>query len=274
MATRYKNQDHLLWEIFNEPHGNGVSWTAWVPMAQQLIDTIRSKNPVSKVIVAATVNWDQQADVKTLKINREKIIYSWHPYSGIYGSDNATTWESRFGFIMTSGVAPVMNTEWGGGNNASYGTPLIQYMKSKGMSWTGWCYSSDWGPAMLSSVIPEVRNASGNLMYQACHDTVPVVQVAVNVKHPATESISVQPIAIDGSSIKFRCAETSPVLLSLYTLDGGLVKTVLDRTLTKGTYSIRWNGSSGSGPAVAPGMYTVRLKIGGGEYHGSLNVVR
>jgi flagellar hook assembly protein FlgD len=103
---------------------------------------------------------------------------------------------------------------------------------------------------------------------------VPVVQVAVNIKHPEARSISAQPIAIDGSAIKFQCAETSPVLLSLYALDGSLVKTVLDRTLTKGIYSIRWNGSNGNGPAVTQGLYTVRLKIGGLTYHGSLNVVR
>ena len=56
-----------MWEIFNEPTHH-VTWAVWVPMAQQLIDTIRSKNPVSKVIVAGTVNWCQQADVQTLKI--------------------------------------------------------------------------------------------------------------------------------------------------------------------------------------------------------------
>ena len=34
---------------------------------------------------------------------------------------------------MTSGVAPIMNTEWGftsASDSANYGTQLIQYMKS------------------------------------------------------------------------------------------------------------------------------------------------
>jgi hypothetical protein len=271
MAERYKNQDHIIWEIFNEPHN--VSWSAWVPMAQQLIDTIRAHNPVSKVIVAGTANWDQQADVNTLKINRDKIIYSWHPYSGIYGSDNATTWESRFGFIMTSGLAPVMNTEWGGGNSASYGTPLIQYMKSKGMSWTGWCYSSDWGPAMLSSVNPEVRNESGNLMYQACHDTVPVV-VAVDVKSPAKATVLAKDISIDNSTVQFFCSETSPVTLSLYSLGGRLAGAVLDRTFAKGTHSVRWNAPGNAGMSMAPGLYVARLKIMDREYHALVNMAR
>jgi Cellulase (glycosyl hydrolase family 5) len=271
LAERYKNQDHIIWEIFNEPHN--VNWTTWVPMAQQLIDTIRSKNPVCKVIVAGTANWDQQADVNTLKIARDKIIYSWHPYSGIYGSDNATTWESRFGFIMTSGLAPVMNTEWGGGNTASYGTPLIQYMKSKGMSWTGWCYSSDWGPAMLSSVNPEVRNESGNLMYQACHDTVPVI-LAVDVKKPGAKAVFGKNIWISNSILQFYCAEISPVTMSLYTLDGRLAGAVLDRTFAKGTHSVRWNAPSNTGITMAPGLYVARLKIMDREYHALVNMAR
>jgi len=71
------------------------------------------------------------------------------------GASAHQIWESRFGFIATSGVAPVMNTEWGLSNasdSANYGTQLIQYMKDKGISWTGWIYSTDWGPAMLKSI--------------------------------------------------------------------------------------------------------------------------
>jgi hypothetical protein len=276
LADRYKNQDHILWEIFNEPHGNNVPWTTWVPMAEQLIDTIRSRNPVVKAIVAGTANWCQIADVKTRKFNREKVIYSWHPYSGVYGSIGASVWEQRFGYIMTSGVAPVMNTEWGftsASDSANYGTQLIQYMKGKGMSWTGWCYSQSWGPAMLRTENPEVRNPSGNLQYKACHDTVPVIST-VGVKHPATGSISAQTITINGPVIRFDCAETSPVTMSLYALDGRFVNKVLDRTFSKGTHSIRWSAPANSGRGVAPGLYTVRLKIKGSEYHALVNSAR
>ena len=270
LADRYKNQDHILWEIFNEPHN--IGWTTWAPMAEQLIDTIRSRNPVVKAIVAGTVNWCQQADVQTRKFNRDKVIYSWHPYSNVYGSNTASTWEQRFGFIQTSGIAPVMATEWGftsQQDSAGYGTQLIQYLKSKGMSWEGWCYSQSWGPPMLTSENPERRNPSGNLMYKAYHDTVPVIS-AVDIKHPAAGPISAQTIAINGSVIRFNCAETSPVTLSIYTLDGRLVKKALDRTFTKGTYLIRWT-SPDNGMSVAPGLYMVRLKIKGSEYHALFN---
>ncbi len=267
-----------MWEIFNEPHN--VTWTAWVPMAQQLIDTIRSKNPVSKVIVAGTVNWCQQADVQTLKIARDKIVYSWHPYSNVYGSIGATTWESKFGYIMTSGVAPIMNTEWGftsASDSANYGTQLIQYMKSKGISWTGWIFSSSWTPQMLTSLnaaaATEVRNPSGNLMYNAYHDTMSVTSVT-SVKQPMAGSVSGENISVNRSTIQFSCAETSPVTLSIYALSGHCVGTLIDQTLTKGSHSIRWNAKNGDGASVPPGLYTVRLKIKDSEYHAQLNLVR
>jgi Endoglucanase len=275
MAERYKNQDHLLWEIFNEPHG--VAWSAWVPMAQQLVDTIRAHNPVSKVVVCGTANWCQQADVKTLKIARDKIIYSWHPYPSVYGSIGATIWESRFGFIATSGVAPVMNTEWGLSNasdSANYGTQLIQYMKDKGISWTGWIYSTDWGPAMLKSIniaaATDVPNPGGNLMNKAYHDTMSVITVT-DVKKNASEAIPLKNISINNSTIQFYCPETSPVTLSIYSLSGRCVGTLIDQTLTKGSHSIRWNAENGHGSGLAPGLYTVRLKIKGREYFGQLN---
>jgi Cellulase (glycosyl hydrolase family 5) len=278
MATRYKNQDNLLWEIFNEPHN--VTWTAWVPMVQQLIDTIRARNPVSKVIVAGTANWCQQADVKTLKIARDQVIYAWHPYSTVYGSIGATTWDSKFGYIMSTGVAPIMNTEWGftsASDSANYGTQLIQYMKNLGASWTGWIYSSTWGPPMLTSLnvaaATEVRNPSGNLMFKAYHDTMSVVSFT-GVKKPAAGAVSGKNISIDNSTIRFNCAETSPVTLSIYSLNGNCIGTLIDRTLTKGSHSIRWNAQNGHTVGMAPGLYTVRLKIKDREYFGQLNNLR
>lgn len=278
MAERYKNQDHLLWEIFNEPHG--VAWSAWVPMANQLIDTIMSKNPVSKVVVAGTANWCQQADVQTAKFNYNKVIYSWHPYSTVYGSIGAATWGPKFGYIMTSGVAPIMATEWGftsASDSANYGTQLIQYLKGLGASWTGWIYSTDWGPPMLKTInvtaATDVPNPGGNLMLKAYHDTMSVITVT-DVKKTAFGAISLKNISLDNSNIQFYCSETAPVTLSIYTLSGRCVRTLIDRTLTKGSHSIRWNAENGLGICMAAGLYTVRLKIKDREYCGNLNTLR
>jgi hypothetical protein len=146
-------------------------------------------------------------------------------------------------------------------------------MKSKGMCWTGWCYSQSWGPAMLKSENPEVRNSSGNLMYKACHDTVPVLSV-VDVKRPVSGSFSVQNISIDNSAIRFNCAKNSTVTLSLYTLSGRFIKEVLNRTFAMGTYSIKWNDPASGEMSVAPGQYSVRLKINESEFNSLVYVAR
>jgi len=275
MANRYKNQDNLLWEIFNEPHD--VAWTTWVPMANQIIDTIVKYNPVSKVIVAGTANWCQQAPIQTAKFNYNKVVYSWHPYSDDYGTNGQSTWDQVFGYIDTSGVAPVMATEWGftsAADSAGYGTELIDYCQLRGMSWTGWIYSSTWGPPMMTSMVPEVRNPSGNLMFNAYHVAPPVETVPVAVRQPVARSTSVQNFSISNSTIKFYCAETSPVTLSIYTLNGHCVGKLIDQTLSQGSHAIRWNGRNGDGAGVAPGLYTVRLKIKDREYYGQLNTIR
>jgi len=77
--------NHMVWPGARGPHG----------AAACRYDT--GAQPVSKVVVCGTANWCQTADVKTLKIARDKIVYSWHPYPSVYGSIGATTWESKFG---------------------------------------------------------------------------------------------------------------------------------------------------------------------------------
>jgi len=274
MANRYKNQDHIMWEIFNEPHD--VAWTTWVPMANQLIDTIVKYNPVSKVIVAGTANWCQQADIQEAKFNYDQVVYSWHPYEDVYPGIGQALWDQEFGYIDTSGVAPVMATEWGlpPGDSAVYGSEIIAYWKLRGISWTGWIYSNSWTPPMLSSMNPEVRNSSGNLMYDAYQVIPPVETVPVIFKQPVARSASGQTISISNSTIRFYCAETSPVTLSIYTLNGHCVGKLIDQTLSQGSHSIRWNAKNGDGVGVAPGLYTVRLKIKDREYYGQLNNLR
>ena len=243
-------------------------------MAEQLIDTIRARNPVVTAVVAGTVQWCQVANVQTLKINRNEVIYSWHPYSDVYESNGSTVWAQNFGYIMTSGVAPVFASEWGftsQQDSAVYGTELIQYLKSLGASWTGWCYSDSWAPQMLTSENPEVRNPSGNLMYKAYHDTMSVISV-VDVKNSAAKPIPAKDIAITNSAIQFNCIETGLVSLSIYALNGRLIARLLDQTLIKGSHSIRWSASNVNGMRLAPGLYLVHLKIKNSEYRGVLTV--
>lgn len=62
--------------------------------------------------------------------------------------------------------------------------------------------------------------------------------------------------------IKIYVPSFTRVRLDIFDIRGSLVKTLVDRTLSPGEYSYRWNGESGAGAAVASGSYFYRLLCG------------
>ena len=55
----------------------------------------------------------------------------------------------------------------------------------------------------------------------------------------------------------------SRVQLGIYDPMGRLVRTLIDSSLPGGTYGVIWDGSNGSGEAVAEGVYFHRLQVNG-----------
>jgi len=52
-------------------------------------------------------------------------------------------------------------------------------------------------------------------------------------------------------------------VLRVYSLDGRLVATLVDRVQDPGSYTVAWNGRSSDGATVASGVYFVELRYGG-----------
>lgn len=81
-------------------------------MAEELVDIIRSYEPVVNICIIPGVNWAQVAEVDKIAVAREEIIYSWNPYPQGYGAKwDSATWDSKFGFIVNNGYAPVIADE-------------------------------------------------------------------------------------------------------------------------------------------------------------------
>ncbi len=150
LAARCKNRTHIIWEVYNEP--NKSTWTEWAPKAEQLIDIIKSYNPVVNVFAVPGINWAQEIDARTRPINREGVVYSVHPYPQVYnGVWTPETWDSKFGYIVKEGIAPVINTEYmyplfDKGDSAAYGKPIIKYQADRGIGWFGWIFGGWGGP--------------------------------------------------------------------------------------------------------------------------------
>ncbi|MBN1216456.1 MAG: cellulase family glycosylhydrolase [Candidatus Lokiarchaeota archaeon] len=151
-AQRYGQWTHMIWEIVNEPHK--ADWATWAPMAEELIDIVRSYNPASTACVVPGVHWAQDFDVRNRPINRPNVGYSVHPYPHVYMVGDTWTyesWDQGFGYIVNEGYGPIINTEWSyplfEEGNREYGELILSYMEERNIGFLGWIYGSpeSWG---------------------------------------------------------------------------------------------------------------------------------
>jgi CSLREA domain-containing protein len=64
------------------------------------------------------------------------------------------------------------------------------------------------------------------------------------------------------TEIRFSLPRACQAKLDVYNLQGELVRSLVNQNLPSGTYSISWNGRTGSGQRVASGVYFYRLTAG------------
>jgi len=64
------------------------------------------------------------------------------------------------------------------------------------------------------------------------------------------------------TTIRYTLPATSHVTLSIYSVSGKLVRTLVNRTLGPGVCEATWNGTDDAGSAVPPGVYFYRLQAG------------
>jgi PKD repeat protein len=65
-----------------------------------------------------------------------------------------------------------------------------------------------------------------------------------------------------GAQIRFTIAQSSPVRIDIYDVQGRWVRSVVDVVLEGGEHSISWNGTDDSGRQVPSGFYYVTMKAG------------
>ena len=61
-------------------------------------------------------------------------------------------------------------------------------------------------------------------------------------------------------------SQAGPVSLTIYSLDGRRVRTLMEETREAGEYHLTWDGRDAQGGAAAPGVYFVRLAAGSRRY--------
>ena len=139
MVQRYVDKPWVLYGTFNEPAY--ISWSAWRPVAERLVDIIHEIQPEAVVFVSG-VDWgyDLKGAIKE-PVSRSNIIYETHPYPG-----KGEGWEKVLDQLRKT--TPVFIGEWGfepdaedrslRGTTEKYGLPLLQYAEERNIGWTAW----------------------------------------------------------------------------------------------------------------------------------------
>jgi hypothetical protein len=143
MAALYKDTPNVLYEICNEPNGDGVTWSGVIkPYAEELIFEIRKIDP-HNVILVGTPNYSQYVDVPAMDpLAFDNIMYVNHFYAGTHGSDI----RNRIDNALQAGL-PVFISEWGATeaeqNTGSWVFPVetftwLDFINERGLSWANW----------------------------------------------------------------------------------------------------------------------------------------
>jgi endoglucanase len=141
MARTYGNNNHVIYEIYNEPM-NDVTWEGTVkPYAQAVIGAIRAIDP-DNLIVVGTTTWSQDVDIASRSpiTGYKNIAYTLHFYAGSHKQslrDKATT-------ALANGI-PLFVTEWGSTNADGGGAvdtaetnTWINFLKTNSISNANW----------------------------------------------------------------------------------------------------------------------------------------
>jgi aryl-phospho-beta-D-glucosidase BglC (GH1 family) len=156
-----------LYHLFNEPVYEGFTgddpkyiattsdWLQWKAFAEELIDIVRTNDP-DAVIMVSGLNWAYDLSfVVDYPVERGNIVYSTHPYPD---SNGYRSWDEAFGVVRDR--YPVFATEFGfsiGGEKdeetyfgpGRYRDAIKYYLEKEKISWTAWCFSYIWTPALL-----------------------------------------------------------------------------------------------------------------------------
>lgn len=139
-SRKYANDDHVIYEICNEP--SDLPWSTIKSYAQDIVSTIRANDP-DGIIVAGTGNWSQNVDQIQSgggMLDASNVMYSFHFYAGEHGQnfrDKVTTahnqgipiYVTEFGTCSADGnhsISPDETKEW------------LDFLRGYGISYSAW----------------------------------------------------------------------------------------------------------------------------------------
>lgn len=144
VATKYKNNPWIIFELYNEPHD--ISWSVWrnggdaggyySPGHQALYNAVRVDAGANNAVIINGINWAfDLSGVSANPITGTNIIYGTHPYD--FGGKQPSDWSYAFGTLAKT--YPVIATEFGGFDcTTKYYESFTTYANQNDISWTAW----------------------------------------------------------------------------------------------------------------------------------------
>ncbi len=165
MAQRFANDDHVFFELFNEPINNNMgddtkNWLSVRNDMQTWINIIRTYAP-DNIILVGGPNWSQTiGPAASYPLVGDDIVIVSHIYPGHWKAGNPSWYTNNI--TTCAAVYPIIMTEWGfsqsnnpdpndqlNGTITGYGQPLMDFCEQYGISNTAWVASYSWGPPMF-----------------------------------------------------------------------------------------------------------------------------
>lgn len=148
VATKYKGDGHVLFELYNEPHD--ITWTTWLDGGkvaeyqavgmQELYDTVRGAGADNLVIVGG-IGWGfDLSGVAAHPLHGYNIMYATHPFAPY---DVEAQWDESFGYLAAQDIAPLIATGFGDSGMSCTGewnSKVVQYADARQISWTAWAW--------------------------------------------------------------------------------------------------------------------------------------
>jgi endoglucanase len=130
LATRYRDEPAVLFDLLNEPHDPTTAddWSAW---ASRLVQEIRDTGAPGLILVGG-VDW--AFDLRDVYVEGPNIVYSAH----IYANRKTGDWPKALSRIAD---VPVFIGEWGGtDDHLAFGRKLAALMRKERLGWTAWSW--------------------------------------------------------------------------------------------------------------------------------------
>ena len=231
VAPVFKDYSNVLFEPYNEPINTSQSWSQFKSTMQSYVDLIRTYAP-KNLICCGSPQWDQKmGDAATDPLKGDNLVYVVHMYNAHWHSAS-----NKSEVEKCAAVHPMIMTEWGfhaipsypTETVTNYGKPITDWMESLGISWTTWCASDDWAPAMFSGswglLIGDCCSGgfSKDLFYTKRNSDQPSATVDVHPRTAIKQALSAN-LVINGTMIPVATAGDHAVV-KLVSLQGRILK--------------------------------------------------